>query len=264
MVKIFTGTIDDILSKKQCEDTVDIIDGLRKYWINDSRYSVDNGDIGLPPLWSLGAVSYRDVRENGSEYRRIKSGENRILLTNFKYIYDSLLEKLEPHIGSVELEKTLALPGFHIFGERTHVDNQVRVIFSPDQVFSMVHKDMLNSMHYSHLSKIYKNVDKKENISITLSIALPFRGSGICIWDDSITKENPKEEFSKDIINNKIYENFEFGQPKIIEYKQGSAFCFSGNIYHQIAPALIVNPGDRRITMQAHGMFCDGAWRLFL
>jgi hypothetical protein len=36
-----------------------------------------------------------------------------------------------------------------------------------------------------------------------------------------------------------------------------------GQAKHQIAPAFNCEPRDRRITLQGHGVRCDGVWRLY-
>ena len=37
----------------------------------------------------------------------------------------------------------------------------------------------------------------------------------------------------------------------------------SGHVLHQIAPISVVGGDDRRITLQGHGMWASGAWRLY-
>lgn len=262
MIKEHVGYVD-VLSEEQCNSVVSRIDSLRNYWRNDYKYSIVNNVLDLPPLMVLGAASYRDIKNDPTEYYRLRVGENKILLKNFSDIYEILLEKLSNYIGDVELEHSLALPGFQIFGEKKHVDHSVKVNAKNDFSY-LIHKDELYDQHYSYLLNKYNNVDKTKIMSITLSIKLPRRGSGLCVWeDDRLTKFNYSENFAKDIAEEKIYDNHELGIPTIINYYTGTAFCFSGDTFHQLAPPTIVYPGDRRITMQAFGMVCDDAWRLF-
>lgn len=263
MIKEYVGNIN-VLSSKDCDSVVDRIDSLRSYWINKSEYTISNGEVGLPPLWSLGAASYRDLKLGRRYYDKIRKLQNNILLENFSDIYLLIIEKISKYIGDVEIEKNLAVPGFHIFGEKTYLSSSLKVNIANNDIVSMIHKDQLYDYHYEYLSKIYHNVEKKI-ISITISIKLPSRGSGLCTWeDDSLKIFSTEEEFAKDIKKNKVYQDCEFGEPNIIGYKEGSAFCFSGETLHQIAPPCIINPGDRRITMQMHGIVCDNVWRLFL
>ena len=261
MVKEYVGYID-IFNKEECSDIVNRIDSLREEWINLGSYDIKDGIIGYPPLWTLGAASYRDSLKSLKIYHKLKVKENETLLNNFSDVYDKLLSKLTPVIGDCKLEDSLALPGFHIFAEKNTIKEKVSVKIT-DDLFRHIHKDRLNHLHYDHLSKIYSNVDINKIISITVSVALPLMGSGICIWDDSVREFNYAEGFAKEIIDEKIYSEYPEGEPYVVPYELGTAFCFSGEFDHQIAPSCTGYPGDRRITLQAHGILCDGAWRLF-
>jgi hypothetical protein len=260
MTKDFVGYID-ILNKDQCESVLNVVDSLRKQWLNISSTS-DEGERGYPPLWTLGAASYRDGRNNLKKYHKIKIRENKTLIENFSGLYDILISKLEPCIGSVDLEYDLALPGFHIFGERGQVKEE-DTLNIPKNILSMVHKDELNKMHYDFLASKYYKVDRNSVLSVTLSISLPQLGSGLCVWGDELERFSTVEGFARDVLDSEIYDNFNLGKPKVIPYREGSAFCFSGISYHHISPIKKVYPGDRRVTLQAHGIICDGAWRLF-
>lgn len=261
MIKEYVGYID-IFSKEECIDIVNRIDSLRKEWINLGSYDIKDGIIGYPPLWTLGAASYRDGVKSLKIYHKLKTKENETLIDNFSDVYDRLLDKIVPVIGDSKLENSLALPGFHIFAEKNTVKEKVSVKIT-DDLFRHIHKDGLNDLHYDHLSKIYSNVDINKIISITVSVQLPLMGSGICIWDESVSKLHSNDSFAKEIIDEKIYSEYPGGEPHIVPYELGSAFCFSGGFDHQIAPNCTGYPGDRRITLQAHGIVCDGAWRLF-
>ena len=37
----------------------------------------------------------------------------------------------------------------------------------------------------------------------------------------------------------------------------------AGHLLHQIAPGTALQPQDERITLQGHGVYVDGAWRLY-
>lgn len=260
MTKDFVGYID-ILNKDQCESALNVVDSLRNQWLNKSSPS-DKGEGGYPPLWTLGAASYRDGRNNLKKYHKIKIRENKTLIENFSGLYDILISKLEPCIGSVDLEYDLALPGFHIFGERDQVKEK-SVLNIPKNILSMIHKDELNEMHYEFLKEKYSKVDRNRVISITVSISLPKLGSGLCVWEDELETFSTGKGFARDVLDSELYDDFILGKPSVIPYKSGSAFCFSGKSYHQISPIKKVYPGDRRVTLQAHGMVCDDAWRLF-
>lgn len=261
MVKEYVGYID-IFSQKECADIINKIDSLRNEWTMFRESSYKDGVVEQPPLWSLGASSSRDLKKGIKYYHKIKSKENEILLNNFNSMYTNVLESIEPYFGNVELESDLALPGFFIFGEKEKRNFTLKAKI-PENWYNMIHRDELYSAHYDFLKTKYKKVENYKIISITLSILLPQNGSGLCVWDEELSKFDTNKDFAKEIIDCKVYENFELGMPTIVPYITGSAFCFSGNSYHQIAPICTIYPEDRRVTLQAHGMVCDGAWRLF-
>jgi hypothetical protein len=261
VIKEYLGNIP-VLELEKCQEFVSRIDSLQGEWINLNDQSYSNDQVDYPPLWTLGAASYRDSKKSLKFYHRIKNRENSILINNFKDLYDILLDKVSNKIGDVELEYDLALPGFHIFGDSNPIENLVKINLA-DDFLNMIHKDGLNDLHYDFLSNKYSRVDKNKIISITLSLQLPTNGGGLCVWDEDLKQFSSSEGFAKDILESNLYDNFEYGMPYIIPYITGSAFCFSGMNLHQIAPIFTAHPGDRRITLQAHGMVCDGAWRLF-
>jgi hypothetical protein len=259
--EIYTGYIE-VFDKETCEDIVKRIDSLRSEWINLAEYSSEADEISYPPLLTLGAASYRDIKRGYNVYLKMKDRENKTLLNNFSDIYQIMIEKITPYIGECNLEDSLALPGFHIFGENEKRNKIIKVNL-PDDFHELIHRDELYSAHYERLSKKYSHVEDNKIISITISIRLPKDGGGLCVWDEEFKEYDYKKDFASEIIDNKIYKNYKFGDPIIIPYVEGSAFCFSGKSNHQIAPIGTIYPEDRRITLQAHGMMCDGYWRLF-
>jgi hypothetical protein len=49
----------------------------------------------------------------------------------------------------------------------------------------------------------------------------------------------------------------------VVSYNLGESFFFKGVLLHQIAPFISLEENERRITMQGHGLLCDGIWRIF-
>lgn len=58
---------------------------------------------------------------------------------------------------------------------------------------------------------------------------------------------------------NPIYDS----APLVVPYKVGQMFYHTGHVLHQIIPGYDLQPDDRRITLQGHGIKCDGIWRLY-
>jgi len=46
-------------------------------------------------------------------------------------------------------------------------------------------------------------------------------------------------------------------------YTPGVLMLHSGHTLHQIAAVDQVYPDDERITLQGHGLYCDGAWTIY-
>ena len=46
-------------------------------------------------------------------------------------------------------------------------------------------------------------------------------------------------------------------------YTPGVLMLHSGHTLHQIAAVDQAYPDDERITLQGHGLYCDGAWTIY-
>ena len=122
------------------------------------------------------------------------------------------------------------------------------------------------------------------------AIKLPKTGGGLYIWDwmkfdDHLIRDfnfqeekeksdwvsNQFIEHSKENIKNNpnLWENDSAsfyqpdGNPKVEMYHEGSMIWFTGHVLHQIIPGYKLNPDDMRITLQGHGIKCDGTWRIY-
>ena len=51
--------------------------------------------------------------------------------------------------------------------------------------------------------------------------------------------------------------------PMVVPYKIGQMFYHTGHVLHQIVPGYKLDVWDRRITLQGHGVKCDGVWKLY-
>jgi hypothetical protein len=52
-------------------------------------------------------------------------------------------------------------------------------------------------------------------------------------------------------------------KPLVVPYKVGQLFYHTGHVLHQIVPGYKLDVEDRRITLQGHGVKCDGVWQLY-
>ena len=49
----------------------------------------------------------------------------------------------------------------------------------------------------------------------------------------------------------------------VAPYTVGKLFYHTGHVLHQIIPGYKLQEGDRRITLQGHGIKCDGKWIIY-
>jgi hypothetical protein len=225
----------NLLTEEESLDVRAVVYELKEFWIQR--------DSSLP-FYTLGAAcAYDDTNNKQSYYTKAKR-YNSILGTRVNWLYkrlaDTLALKLE---ASVSYRETLALPGFHIF--LSHKDYE--------QPNAAIHSDL----HYQLFDWESTAEEKfKNTISFTLAIALPKYGGGLNIWDLSIEEmvDLPPAEINQLIKSRK---------KSFYPYKVGSIALHSGHIVHQIAPGKNLQPDDERITLQGHGVLCQGNWQLY-
>ena len=229
---------------------------------------------------TLGAASYLHYGnehnsniETGEQYHKIKNDTNPILMNNFKWLYDILIEKLSVTLDAkceISSKADLAFPGFHIFYPYENCE----------KVCHPAHLDYQWAYHLDSLKEKFENVDESKFLTFTLSIKLPHNGAGLYYWDlpnyDKQYFFEEAEEIIKDVlekannlflnsdgsVSKEIYEKET--NPLILDYKEGYMSIFTQPILHQIMP---FNYGwkndDVRITLQGHGIMCDNIWRLY-
>ena len=176
----------------------------------------------------------------------------------------------------VVFDDNLALPGFHIFGPKKGVVMSKQDCFYLQQPLASIHTDIQYKEHNEYWSQ-FKHVDLQNTLSFTMAIKLPKHGGGLYIWDwaefdqEMIDTFNFQHNDDKvDVLKNKyLWDNGSVGdynpkeEPLYEEYVEGNMVYFIGHLVHQIAPATVCEPTDRRITLQGHGVKCDGIWRCY-
>lgn len=225
----------DFLTREEATNTLEKVRALKARWIDRSH--------GFYPFYTLGANLYIDSSEDDeSQYRRMAEEHNPILKENFQNLYDKLFALLqEAYKVPVTFVEGFAQPGFHIFlaskvfyekGGSTHFD-----------------------MQYQKIKWPYANVDYDTPISFTVPISLPKAGAGLEYWD--ITQDMVQKMSGAEFNKARAVPPHYFG------YSLGKMVLHQGLILHQIAPTKEIHPGDARITLQGHGLLCDGALRLY-
>jgi hypothetical protein len=105
----------------------------------------------------------------------------------------------------------------------------------------------------------FQHADFNNALTFTLSLQLPHSGSGLDVWKnpgdtDAGKKFNamPASEHAE------LITDYEF-----VPYQTGSLTYFTGHVVHRVAGRHRLRIDDRRITLQGHGVKCDGTWYLY-
>ena len=248
-------------TEKDCNKIQKTIYELDKLWINRSqerRYSFENQiHITRAPFWTLGAVSYLDHVASPSRYNKHRDYLNPVLIKKFNWIYDIIIEKLHREFQEpVVIDGFLSHPGFHIFSAKIGDTIEPEYLKMFEQPLGSVHVDVQYEEHIEYW-KTFKEVDFQNTLSFTIPIKLPKHGGGLYTWKDKVnpysfnytTNENKLDELESPSVSNL--------------YNKGEMIYFIGHLLHQMMPGTQLQPTDRRITVQGHGVKCDGVWRLY-
>lgn len=244
----------DLLSASECARVRSALDEMRPHWIQ--RHPV-------VPFFTLGASNYFDISYNPLlPYYRMAARFNPILREHLDWMYQRVAERLSEHFGEpVEYREQLALPGFHIL--LSHKLFESAQDFTHMEWFRAKGKEdvVANAMHCdtAHLVVNWgtlEGLDLEHPISVTVSIALPQAGAGLNYWDFGLERTNglPQPEIREILLANERHYH---------PYRVGGMTVHSGLRYHQMAPMRDLQPEDERITLQGHGVRCNGKWQLF-
>jgi hypothetical protein len=224
---------------------------------------------GQPPFYTLGAVSYLDLRF------RLRSVDEYLsdagLLWQWagdavRTIFERVRCGLEPHLGApVEYPAAVPTPGFHIFigAAIPKTDCSRNLADCGSSHFDLQYDEIPWDRWYTH-------VDFENAISLTLALKLPAAGGGLTFWDE-ITLERVRAA-SERLGFSDIYRGYEkLDIPSVahatpsatIPYAVGSLVLHDSHLLHQMAGIPKISVTDERITLQGHGVLADGAWRLF-
>ena len=198
------------------------------------------------PFFTLGAASYLDARDGQfAAYQAMLGESNAMLRAHFGWLLDRFRERVSAQVGAeVVYHPQLALPGFHVF------------LF--DEAFRTSRASVHYDKQFEHIDwRPFGTPDTAAQLSLTLSITLPTGGGGLLVWNiNRIAIESmPLEQRIAHSRANRAA-TFE-------AYEVGTLAMHSGHQLHQIAPAPHPQPGDERITLQAHALPVDGTWMLY-
>jgi len=237
------GVLDAIpvLSSEECELARQHVHALRPSWI--TRGSADY------PFYTVGAASYIDAVPGTKppRYSEILVETNPVLREHFDWLYARVMNKLSVHLQAVvRTADELALPGFHVWQGLSVPTSSLSIHFDL-QYLSVPWPDVVRSDH-------------SRPLSFTLPIALPRGGGGLNTWDLSFEEQAAQLQASKFAPVEEIAQS---RTRTFHPYTPGVLMLHSGHTLHQIAAVDQVYPDDERITLQGHGLYCDGAWTIY-
>lgn len=265
------GRLPQVLDPLERERLEREVDSLDKLWLNRSTCKP------IVPFWTLGAVTYLEGCDDIGKYHKHRTALNPILKKKFSWMYKILCARLTEELGDLcVVDDMLGLPGFHIFGQKKNVRMTERECRLLEQPLASIHTDIQYKEHRCYW-KCFEEVDFTNPLSFTMAVTLPRNGGGLFIWDWANFDQEMIDNFNfqpnedkVEVLNNKyLWDNGSTNgyeptyEPILEKYIEGNLVYFTGHVVHQIAPAKNCHPYDRRITVQGHGLKCDGVWRLY-
>ena len=132
-----------------------------------------------------------------------------------------------------------------------------------EQPSATIHVDLQHEQH-DFLWNHFADVDLTNTLSFTLPLQVPTNGGGLNTWEEESMKQYEIDNKYTKHMKELDYSKWgDYGEPTVVPYKAGEMFWFIGSLVHQIAPAYNADFNDRRISLQGHGVKCDGVWQLY-
>lgn len=231
-----------ILKPDECEQVRRTIHELRREWI--MRGSTDY------PFYTIGAASYIDANSHPAppRYSAILVETNPLLHKHFDWLYARLMYGLSMYLQAlVCTADELALPGFHIWQGQSVPTTSLSIHFDLQYM----------SIPWANVARS----DRSRPLSFTLPIALPRGGGGLNSWDLSLEGHTARVQATGVPIS--AEEVARSQTPTFHRYSEGVLTLHSGHTLHQIAAVDRAYPDDERITLQGHGLCCDGVWTIY-
>jgi hypothetical protein len=221
-----------LFSAAECAGIRRRVLGLREHWVKRSA----NG------FYSLAAAAYLDAPGHHEEYRKLAQETNPLLLENFADVYATVTAFFERLLlAPVRMTGEAAVPGFHIFEfGRCGPDG--------DPSWRRVHFDLQRL-------DAFPAGGYDATLSFTVAIEQPPDGAAMDVW--------PLRYADAVLINVPVTEWAETRPPHRMAYADGGITVHDGDILHAIGSRSAGEPGGRRLTLQGHGIFLDGAWILY-
>jgi len=270
----------ELLSSEQSDRVIELVEQLEKFWIRREIKPID--------FFTIGACTYIDGVANIEKYHEHRVITNPVLMRHFRWLYDIVIEGFSQVLGPMEVVGELGYPGFHVFGHKPGQVSHPLCVEMFQRPSASLHFDHQYEEHWDYW-EIFEKVDLENVLSFTLPIELPKTGGGLWLWDGlgtDLSNFNFQDSEGEDIAFKKYMDDFDprydkdFWQnktspvlheedpiydtkPIVLPYKAGRASYHIGRVWHQIMPGHKLCGTDRRITLQGHGVKCDGIWRLY-
>ena len=212
----------DLLTPEECLVTIKTLDRLSSHW---------TPRISGIPFFTMGTPSYIDGKSPRATYVSRVNEMNPLLSAHFAVLLSKVRSSLQDHLQEELIDLPGAsLPGFHIFGSHPS--------FTRPQ--ASIHFDL------QHMMVDWPSAPARESVvSFTLPVALPTHGGGLNWWDIDYENWFGLEEGKRQFLA-------ETSEKHFLSYQTGRLVVHSGLLLHQIAPARVILPEDRRITLQGH------------
>lgn len=196
------------------------------------------------PFYTLGAASYLDAKSGENEYIALAREYNPLLQEHFGWVHERLMKGLVARLGlPAAYRQNGSLPGFHIF----LADKEFRTMPAG------IHVD--NQYQLLDWKRCYFRC--RQPISFTVAISLPARGSGLNVWNSSASE---LAALSTEEVTSQLLEP---GRSYYYPHQIGHVTLHFGHTIHQIAIPEHVEDSDERITLQGHGICCDGTFQIY-
>jgi hypothetical protein len=234
-------TQSPLLTAEECSTVRHVVHDLKTFWCTRSAR----------PFYTLGAASYIDaavpIEQASIAYVKKAKRTNAILRQHFGWLYHRLSTVLAHHLGRpICYHPTFALPGFHIF---------------PAPAQPTPGRQGMRAMHVDIQYQLLNwgptaEIDFDCPISFTLAITLPQAGGGL--EGSNLSYADVMQRTKEQLMQLHLTKGKRF-----YAYQVGSLVLHSGLLFHQIAPMPNMQPDDEKITLQGHGLLCQGTWNLY-
>lgn len=229
-----------LLTPPGCEQLVHKIVSRETHWTG--RHALEDQ---VHQFHTLGAATYLDTP---TAYAATATSANPVLREVCAELYKAVADAIGEHTGHPAiLTDRLALPGFHIF----RGDHRA----PPGLMYGgTIHMDKPHARH-----AFSGTIDG--TLSLTLPLCIPTGGAGMYFWrnvpDDMLSGPKAPHEMSP-----AQYAWFDTHK-EFVGYEIGEMVLHDGLTVHQLANPAPTDQHDLRVSLQGHGVLCDGAWELF-